>query len=180
MLFRSISEKKARKLKPEQLKYSATDVVHLHKINDELNKILFRENRIDLYKEALELTSKGKGRQFIAGALGGGLAEGVFVGDVKDIGSFGDLLGGPTEIDRSADPNAAAEILNRVKFGTEGALFTGILGGTGKVIKKLANRNKQLDVLDLIPSKKEIYIEVKTGTEIIEPQIGRASCRERV
>ena len=25
------------------------------------------------------------------------------------------------------------------------------------------------DVLDLIPSKKEIYIEVKTGTEIIEP-----------
>ena len=41
-------------LDPEQLKYSATDVVHLHKINDELNKILFRENRIDLYKEALK------------------------------------------------------------------------------------------------------------------------------
>ena len=32
--------------------------------------------------KALELTAKGKGRQFIAGALGGGLAEGVFVGDV--------------------------------------------------------------------------------------------------
>ena len=103
-------------------------------------------NLIKAADKALELTAKGKGRQFIAGALGGGLAEGVFVGDVKDIGSFGDLLGGPTEIDRSADPNAAAEILNRVKFGTEGALFTGILGGTGKVIKKLANRNKQLDV----------------------------------
>ncbi len=107
---------------------------------------LSNPNLVKAADKALELTSKGKGRQFIAGALGGGLAEGVFVGDVKDIGSFGDLLGGPTEIDRSADPDAATEILNRVKFGTEGALFTGILGGTGKVIKKLANRNKQLDV----------------------------------
>ena len=76
-------------------------------------------NLVKAADEALELTAKGKGRQFIAGALGGGLAEGVFVGDVKDIGSFGDLLGGPTKIDRSADPDAAREILNRVNFGTE-------------------------------------------------------------
>jgi len=113
------------------------------------NKKYVNLSNPDLVKaadKALELTAKGKGRQFIAGALGGGLAEGVFVGDVKDIGSFGDLLGGPTEINRSADPNAATEILNRVKFGTEGALFTGVLGGAGSVIKKLTNRNKQLDV----------------------------------
>jgi len=113
------------------------------------NKKYVNLSNPDLVKaadKALELTAKGKGRQFIAGALGGGLAEGVFVGDVKEIGSFGDLLGGPTEIDRSADPDAATEILNRVKFGTEGALFTGVLGGAGSVIKKLANRNKQLDV----------------------------------
>ena len=38
--------------------------------------------------------------------------------------------------------DASREILNRIKFGTEGALFTGILGGTGKVIKKITNRNK--------------------------------------
>jgi hypothetical protein len=68
-------------------------------------------NLVKAADEALELTAKGKGRQFIAGALGGGLAEGVFVGDVKDVGSFGDLLGGPTKIDRSSDPDAAAEIL---------------------------------------------------------------------
>ena len=37
---------------------------------------------VDAADEALELTAKGKGRQFVAGALGGGLAEGVFVGDV--------------------------------------------------------------------------------------------------
>ena len=41
-------------LDPEQLKYSATDVIHLHKIHDELNKILVRENRMELYKEALK------------------------------------------------------------------------------------------------------------------------------
>jgi hypothetical protein len=88
--------------------------------------------------EALELTAAGKGRQFVAGALGGGVAEGVFVGDAEAIGTFGDLLGGPTAIDRSqTDPDATREILNRIKFGTEGALFTGILGGTGKVIKKI-------------------------------------------
>ena len=38
----------------EQLKYSATDVIHLHKIHDELNKILIREERMTLYKEALK------------------------------------------------------------------------------------------------------------------------------
>ena len=97
--------------------------------------------------EALELTAKGKTRQFIAGALGGGAAEGVFVGDAEKVGTFGDLIGGPTAINRSdTDPSAAREILNRIKFGTEGALFTGILGGAGTVIKKITNRNKGLDV----------------------------------
>ena len=96
--------------------------------------------------EALELTARGKGRQFVAGAIGGGIAEGVFVGDAEAIGTFGDLLGGPTKIDRSdTDPDATREILNRIKFGTEGALFTGILSGTGKVIKKITNRNRGLD-----------------------------------
>ena len=37
-------------LTPAQLKYCANDVVHLHKIHTELEKILKRENRIDLYK----------------------------------------------------------------------------------------------------------------------------------
>ena len=37
-----------------QLKYCANDVIYLHKINEELNKILVRENRINLYKECLK------------------------------------------------------------------------------------------------------------------------------
>mgnify|MGYP001475656077 CR=1 FL=1 len=41
-------------LTPAQLKYCANDVIYLHKIHDELNKILIREKRIDLYKECLK------------------------------------------------------------------------------------------------------------------------------
>tara|TARA_B100000035_G_scaffold185718_1_gene158471 strand:- start:520 stop:1131 length:612 start_codon:yes stop_codon:yes gene_type:complete len=37
-----------------QLKYCANDVIYLHKINEELNKILVRENRIELYQECLK------------------------------------------------------------------------------------------------------------------------------
>ena len=40
-------------LNEAQLKYCANDVVYLHKIHDELIKILKRENRIDLYKQCL-------------------------------------------------------------------------------------------------------------------------------
>tara|TARA_Y100001970_G_scaffold271300_1_gene366338 strand:- start:4612 stop:5223 length:612 start_codon:yes stop_codon:yes gene_type:complete len=41
-------------LTPSQLKYCANDVIYLHKIHSELNKILEREKRIDLYKECLK------------------------------------------------------------------------------------------------------------------------------
>jgi ribonuclease D len=40
-------------LSPAQLKYCANDVIYLHKIHEELNKILERENRIDLYNDCL-------------------------------------------------------------------------------------------------------------------------------
>ena len=41
-------------LTPSQIKYCANDVIYLHKIHEELNKILERENRIELYKECLK------------------------------------------------------------------------------------------------------------------------------
>jgi ribonuclease D len=41
-------------LSSAQLKYCANDVMYLHKIHNELNKILERENRIDLYKDCLK------------------------------------------------------------------------------------------------------------------------------
>ncbi len=41
-------------LTPAQLKYCANDVIYLHKIHEELNKILIRENRFELYKDCLK------------------------------------------------------------------------------------------------------------------------------
>tara|TARA_Y100000590_G_scaffold461161_1_gene622114 strand:+ start:220 stop:846 length:627 start_codon:yes stop_codon:yes gene_type:complete len=43
-----------KNLDPEQLKYSSNDVLHIIKIHEELNKILIREKRLELYKSALE------------------------------------------------------------------------------------------------------------------------------
>ena len=41
-------------LTPAQLKYCANDVIYLHKIHEELNKILERENRSELYQSCLK------------------------------------------------------------------------------------------------------------------------------
>ena len=37
-----------------QMKYCANDVIYLHKIHNELNNILIREKRIDLYRDCLK------------------------------------------------------------------------------------------------------------------------------
>ncbi|MDB2405077.1 hypothetical protein N9W19_00055 [bacterium] len=94
-----------------------------------------------LFNEAFSKGATGfeKTGAFGAGAGLGGLAEGVFVADVEDAGTFGDLLGGPTELERDTD-DPTTEILNRLKFGLEGAGFTGIIGGVGKTISKLRNQ----------------------------------------
>ena len=41
-------------LTPAQIKYCANDVIYLHKIHSELEKILKRENRIKLYQNCLK------------------------------------------------------------------------------------------------------------------------------
>ena len=41
-------------LSSAQLKYCANDVIFLHKIHNELNKILVRENRVKLYEDCLK------------------------------------------------------------------------------------------------------------------------------
>ncbi len=81
--------------------------------------------------------SKGeKARRFAQGAGAAGVAEGIAVGDVQDAGTFGDFMGGPTEINRDSD-SAANELLNRLKFGIEGMAFTGAFGAAGKLIGKM-------------------------------------------
>jgi hypothetical protein len=101
------------------------------------------DKAIDLNKK---LNAKGKLATFAAGAIAGGLSDAVFVGDVEDMGTFGDLVGGPTELNRDEgeDYDPARELINRAKFGTESALFAGLIGGTGASLKKLAERGKYL------------------------------------
>ena len=102
-------------------------------------KLTRPENK--LVDQAFSKTATGaeKSLAYGSGAGLGGIAEGLFVDDVEEVGSFGDLLGGPTGLDREKD-TPEAELLNRLKFGIEGTAFTGILGVAGKTISKLRNQ----------------------------------------
>ena len=58
--------------------------------------------------DILKLNTRGKTNKFIGGAIGGGVGEATFVGDVEKIGTFGDLIGGPTEL-KIASATASAK-----------------------------------------------------------------------
>jgi len=87
------------------------------------------------------------------GMIGSGAGE-ALVAD-ESIGTFGDLWDGTTAMTRSNDAiygdqppegreEAFRRLLNRVKFGTEGALFTGVIGGIGRGAKALAKRSDDM------------------------------------
>ena len=118
-------------------------------------------------KNAELLNTKGRTARFIAGSVSGGISEGIFIGDVEKVGSLGDLLGGPTAIDREDPNDPARSIINRIKFGTEGALFTGLLGGIGKTIKALSTRRAALEeadnTIDKFYNKVGSWLEAKSG-----------------
>ena len=83
------------------------------KIGSGLTKATLRAKQAGTY-----LSGKEKLKRFGKGALAGGVAEGVFVGDVEEAGTFGDLIGGPTEMDRGlegTDYDPGRELLNRLK-----------------------------------------------------------------
>ena len=49
-----LSYSSSKNINEKQLKYCANDVVYLHKIHEELTKILIREKRLEIYKECLK------------------------------------------------------------------------------------------------------------------------------
>ena len=46
--------KKLNELTDAQLQYCSNDVIYLHKIKDELHKMLIRENRLELYENSIK------------------------------------------------------------------------------------------------------------------------------
>ena len=92
-----------------------------------------------------ELSDAERIKSFVAGSIGAGASDAAFIGDVKNAGTLGDIFGGPTQLDRSEDYDPARELINKVKFGTESALFSGLIAGTGSTISKLRDRNWMAD-----------------------------------
>ena len=99
--------------------------------------------------------------------VGGGIGEAI-VAD-EDIGTFADMVRGTslepyaiTMMDKSTDKEgreeASRRLLNRLKFGTEGALFNAAIAGLGKGVSKLQK-----------PTGK--YIRKSTGEVLSERQI---------
>ena len=89
-----------------------------------------------------KLNRKGQVTELAAVGLTGGLAESIFVSDPDKVGTFGDLLGGPTKLERGKEYDPKRELANRLKLGIEGAAFTGILSLAGSGVKQLADSSK--------------------------------------
>ena len=85
------------------------------------------------------LSTMEKARRIGKGSLATGVSDALFVGDVEGAGTFGDFMGGPTQLDRDSS-SPYAEILNRIKFGTEGVGFAGLIGGIGMGASQLRNQ----------------------------------------
>ncbi len=89
------------------------------------------------------LNAKGRIAATLGGAAAAGVSDAIFVGDPETVGTMGDLFGGgPTQLEPNSSTEASREVMNRIKFGLDGALFLGVIGGTGSSIKSaIARRN---------------------------------------
>ena len=94
-----------------------------------------------------DLNKKAKYGRYTVGVMGGAAGE-VFVADVENIGTFGDMFErGVTQLDRqesSGGDEASRKLLNRLKFGSESLLLTPVVFGIGKSSKLLAQRGQEL------------------------------------
>ena len=120
-------------------------------MTDESGKVL-----MESASKLARLNQKGRVAKFGVGAITGGTAEGIFIGDVEKAGTFGQLIGGPTRLHENKGDNyyPGRALVNRIKFGTEGALFTGLIGGLGKTLKLLSGRTEAMRYADNAIDKK--------------------------
>jgi len=105
------------------------------------------KNILKAQRKVEELNKNLGKKKFAAGVLGGAGGE-VFVADVEDIGTFGDMFDAPTSLDREerSDPSEDAfrKLTNRLKFGSESLFITPFVAGVGKGAKALATRGRDL------------------------------------
>jgi len=98
-------------------------------------------------EERMKTALNGKGRLYatLGGAGAVGVSDAIFVGDVNNAGTMGDMFGaGPTQLNENDADEASKEVMNRMKFGLDSSLFLGILGGTGSQIKTAIKRRDDL------------------------------------
>ena len=105
------------------------------------------------------------------GALGSGAADAVFTAETN-IDNFRPLFTDPLDLDYEGRDSAAQQLIRRVQFGTEGAVFAGLIGGSINGIKALRNRTTKLKghntKLDALISK--LTPEGALGSEIFKIQ----------
>jgi len=97
--------------------------------------------------------NKLSGTQKFAAVTVGGATGTAMVADVEDIGTWGDVLGGPSALDREQRPtseeDATRRLWNRFKFGAEGAAVSvPIAYGTNIIAKKIAKHGRELKYSD--------------------------------
>jgi hypothetical protein len=127
-----------------------------------LNKVVkANPNAVKAGIRAKELNKLSGKQKFLGVTLGGGLGTGLVV-DIEDIGTWGDVLGGPTQLDREpikeADDDAVRKLWNRFKFGSEAAAVSvPIVYGINTIAKRISEAGKDLrysnDQLDRLIDK---------------------------
>jgi len=103
-------------------------------------------------EKAAVLNSLTGWKKFTSISVGGGLGMAFFVNS-EDVGTLGEIFGGPTKLDRVkknlSNEEAARFLSNQFKFGAENTIiFTPIVYGAGYVGNLLATQGKELAYSD--------------------------------
>ena len=97
--------------------------------------------------------NKLSGKQNFAAVTLGGATGTALVADLEGIGTWGDVLGGPSALDRdqkaTSKDDALRRLYNRFKFGAEGAIVSvPIAYGINRVAKRISEAGKELKYSD--------------------------------
>ena len=123
-------------------------------------------------EKVYKLNDAARVKRFGAAITGGAVGE-TFVGDVEDIGTFGDALDlGPTQLDldelNDSQDDAGRKLLNRAKFGADSILYFPFIYGGTKAVGKVAKFGK-----DLAFSSSKINKTIDTAAGVIRPTSGK-------